>query len=769
MKFKKSLALLLVISMLGASALSCGKGGNNDTDTQPGESGNVSESGNESESGTETPTSADTTLKLEDLKAIADDYKTLSSTIYNNVLGEFYAEYEKAQNATSISERFALMAIAEAKLLESGVMLPLSTKGGNYAISCVAPYTAGKTLWGNDMERFHNVIVADKPILAAERAEMKAKYKELAGTGTWESWVKEYLTGKGYSIKDTYNMGYVSDPQTWDVLATSQSADSEAIVNTYDGLYEYNSEGVQVPALAESYTNAPAEVEKTVYEVNDDGEITGSKTEKVQGEKYTFKIREGAVWVDSQGREVGKVTADDFVAGMQHMMDALGGLEYLLEGVVVGADNYIEGYTTDFSAVGVKALDDYTLEFTLEKPVSYFMSMLGYGCFAPMNRAYFVSEGGVFGQEEYAAAVEAGNVTYGTSPDNIAYCGPYLVTNATAENMIVFKANESYWNKDNINIKTLTWLFNDGTDATKAYNDMKAGVLDGAGLNASAMEAAKKDGMFEDYAYVSDTDATSFMAFNNLYRQQYANVSDSTIAVSPMTDEQKDRTSQAILNANFRKALVLAVDRASYNAQTVGEDLKLNSLRNCYVPGNFVVLEEEVTVSINGTNKTYPAGTNFGEIRQDQLNADGFPVNTWDAANLTGDSFDGWLNPTAAVEYLNKAVEELKAMGVEITAENPIYIDLPAYAGSTVYLQRANAYKQSVETNLNGLVKVNVIECATAKDWYSAGYYTANGAEANYNVYDVSGWGPDYGDPATYLDTFLPDGAGYMTKSIGIW
>ena len=49
------------------------------------------------------------------------------------------------------------------------------------------------------------------------------------------------------------------------------------------------------------------------------------------------------------------------------------------------------------------------------------------------------------------------------------------------------------------------------------------------------------------------------------------------------------------------------------------------------------------------------------------------------------------------------------------------------------------------------------------------GIYTDSGKEANYTIYDVSGWGPDYGDPATYLDTFLPDYAGYMIKCIGIY
>ena len=55
------------------------------------------------------------------------------------------------------------------------------------------------------------------------------------------------------------------------------------------------------------------------------------------------------------------------------------------------------------------------------------------------------------------------------------------------------------------------------------------------------------------------------------------------------------------------------------------------------------------------------------------------------------------------------------------------------------------------------------------QDWYSAGYDASYGFESNYDIYDLSGWGPDYGDPSTYLDTMLPDGAGYMAKCIGLY
>ena len=94
---------------------------------------------------------------------------------------------------------------------------------------------------------------------------------------------------------------------------------------------------------------------------------------------------------------------------------------------------------------------------------------------------------------------------------------------------------------------------------------------------------------------------------------------------------------------------------------------------------------------------------------------------------------------------------------------------MPYASSLEAYSNQANAYKQSIEASLGGKVIVNLVDCVTSDGWYYAGYYTDYGYEANYDVYDVSGWSPDFGDPSTYLDTFLPDYAGYMAKCIGIY
>ncbi len=669
----------------------------------------------------------------------AETYGSDCTTLYNNALSDFYKIYSEARaNNTDMAKRYADMAIAEAKLMEAAVMMPLYTRGGNYAISRIAPYTVGSALWGTDADRNDTLVVVTDFITKEDRAEMREKYNELKGTGTYMQWAKEFLTSKGYTIKDSYTTTYGGEGQTMDALATSKQADTDLVVDTYAGLLRYDCEGIQQPELATGYT------------VSEDGKT------------YTFTIRDGAVWTDSQGREIAPVTADDFVAGFQHMLDAQGGLEWLVEGVIVGASDYING-DYDFSKVGVKATDEHTLVYTLEDATPYFPSMLSYNIFVPMNRAFYESLGGKFGAD-YTADTQ-----YGTSPSTIAYCGPFLITSQTENNSIVYQLNPKYWNAENVNVKTFTRLYNDGSDVTKAYNDAKAGVIDGVGLTTNTTVLAKQDGLFDKYASVALTEATTFMSFYNLNRLGFQNFNDGSV-VSPQTANDANRTYNAMQNVHFRRALSFAYDRASSMAQRVGEELKLNALRNSYTPYNFVSLPEETTVKINGKDVTYPAGTFYGQIMQDQIDADGVKITVYDPEQPNGgDGFDGWYNPENAKAELDEAVKELKKLGFTVDAEHPIYIDLPYYASSEVYTNMANSYKQSVEAALGGLVIMNLCACETTDQWYGAGYDTTYGYEANYDIYDLSGWGPDYGDPSTYLDTMLPEGAGYMIKCIGMW
>lgn len=704
----KLLALPLVLAMAATTFAAC---------TKPGGKTSEPESKNES---------------VKDPAAeISFDEKA-----YDAALGDFYTAYAAAKNENSdVAKRYALMAIAEAKMLESGVMMPLQADGGNYAISKVAPYTVPNVGWGNDAKRFHNVVVATELIKNEDRNALKALWAEKKGTGTYEAEAKAYLAAHGYTLQKSYSLVYTGDPETYDPFWTQNATDGEVLINTFDSLYEYDCEGVLQPALATSYT------------VSDDG-LT-----------YTFTIREGVKWVDSTGAEISNVSAKDFVTGFQHMLDdPQQNLSWLVDGVVEG----VSDYNGDMTEVGVTASEDgKTLTYKLEQPCSYFMTMLGYSVFAPLCTDYFLGKGGKLGED-------ADQGDYGKDKDSIAYCGPYIISKAISETSFTFDKNAKYWNVDNINIDQINWIYSDGKPATKAYDFYKEGKVDGCGLNTAALAKVKADGLFDDYAYVASTGVFSYPGFLNVYRRGYANYNDATALVTKLSDADKEKTNVATQNQNFRLALTMAIDRADYKAKSVGEELKLTSLVNSYTPGTFVMLPAETTVKINGVDKTYPAGTWYGAIMQDQIDADGYPMKVFDkdADNGVGSSggYDGWYNVEKAREYLAKAIEE---MGIEVTAENPIYIEYPYQDDGDVLTAAANSIKASVEASLEGKVVIVLNGTTDRVQQLRAAYYFTKGSQANYNLSTTSGWGPDYGDPATYLDTMIKNG-GTMLKCIGL-
>ena len=112
--------------------------------------------------------------------------------------------------------------------------------------------------------------------------------------------------------------------------------------------------------------------------------------------------------------------------------------------------------------------------------------------------------------------------------------------------------------------------------------------------------------------------------------------------------------------------------------------------------------------------------------------------------------------------------EAKKELGTSVTW--PITIDVVYYSPSAAQTAQAQAYKQVIEGTLGTEnVVVNLIEATVSADFYACGYRASNGEAGNFDMFYGSGWGPDFGDPCSYLDTFLGNGAGYMTKVIGLF
>ena len=488
-----------------------------------------------------------------------------------------------------------------------------------------------------------------------------------------------------------------------------------------------------IPACAESWS------------VSDDGLV------------YTFNIRKGASWSTSEGTVYAEVKAKDFEAGFHHMLDAQAGLEWLVEGVIEGVSEYLYG-GGKWDAVGYKAVDDYTLQVTLCAPTSYFMTMLTYSCFAPICESFYLAHGGVFGIEEYAAAqADTNKYTYGKSTDvsSQVYNGAFLLQQLNDASIIKVVRNPNYYDPASVKLDSITWIYDNGENMAQFYKDVCDGVYAGCSLTAASgtLDWAKADGNFEKYNYISDTTSTSYFKGLNLNRGTFALASGA--CASTKTEEQKIDTETAMMNKNFRKALCFAWDKATQNATSRGADLATTNLRNMYTHPEFVQLAEDVT---DANGKKFVAGTMYGEMVQYYLDQMGCPV-------TVKDGVDGWYHPEEAKKYLELAKKEL---GNSVTW--PIVIDDVYYGPSASQVAQANAYKQSIEGVLGAEnVTVNLIEATTSADFYACGYRASNGEAGNFDIFYGSGWGPDYGDPCTYLDTFRGNGAGYMTKVIGLF
>ncbi|MBE6830100.1 MAG: peptide ABC transporter substrate-binding protein, partial [Ruminococcaceae bacterium] len=180
---------------------------------------------------------------------------------------------------------------------------------------------------------------------------------------------------KAESSSENYRKLYSEEFTTMNYLISGNQNEQAVAANCVDGLIEYDKYGVVQPGLAET------------WETSDD-QLT-----------WTFHLRKGVKWVDSTGKEVADVKAQDFVDAAQYLLTDTYKSETanIFYSVVKNAEDYYNKKITDFSQVGVKATDDSTLVYTLNKPTPYFLSMLVYVCFLPANGDFLKEKGANFG------------------------------------------------------------------------------------------------------------------------------------------------------------------------------------------------------------------------------------------------------------------------------------------------------------------------------------------------------------------------------------
>ena len=524
-----------------------------------------------------------------------------------------------------------------------------------------------------------------------------SKLFALAGVTLLAATTLAACSGSGSSAKGekTFSYIYETDPDNLNYLTTNKAATANITSNVVDGLLENDRYGNFVPSMAEDWS------------VSKDG-LT-----------YTYTIRKDAKWYTSEGEEYAAVKAQDFVTGLKYAADKKSDGLYLVQESIKGLDAYVKGEITDFSQVGIKALDDYTVQYTLNKPESFWNSKTTMGVLAPVNEEFLNSKGDDFAK--------------GTDPSSILYNGPFLLKSIVAKSSVEFEKNPNYWDKENVHIGKVKLSYWDGQDTNKPTEAFKDGSFTMARLFPTSASHPETEKAFKDNIVYTQQDSTTFLVGINIDRQSYK-------YTSKTADEQKTSTKKALLNKDFRQALAFGFDRTAYASQVNGASGATKLLRNLFVPPTFVQAD----------------GKNFGELVKEKLVTYG---DEWSNVNLD-DAQDGLYNPEKAKAEFAKAKTALQAEGVKF----PIHLDMPVDQTNTTKVQRVQSLKQSLEATLGTDNVVVDIQQLQKDDVLNITYFAETAAGEDWDISDNVGWSPDFADPSTYLDIIKPS-VGENTKT----
>ena len=521
--------------------------------------------------------------------------------------------------------------------------------------------------------------------------------KRLIGTGlVLATGIMLSACGQSNTDTSTYSSTFSANPTTFNYLIDYYADNTAVITNLVDGLLENDSYGNLTPALAEDWS------------VSADG-LT-----------YTYKLRRDAKWYTADGEEYAPVKAQDFVTGIKYAADNKGQAMDLIQNSIKGLNDYVTGVTNDFSTVGVKALDDYTVEYTLTRPEPYWNSKTTNSILFPVNEEFLKSKDKDFGT---------------LTPDSILYNGPYLLKDFTSKSSIEYVKNPHYYDHDKVTIEKVKLAYFDGSDQEMTIRNFESGAYSIAGVYPNSSNYAKTKEKYQDNIVYSLQDKTSWYFNFNVNRKTYNHT-------AKTTDEQKKSAQTAILNKNFRQAINFGIDRTAYSAQSNGEEAASKTLRNTLVPPTFVQVGDKT----------------FGEVTASKLVNYG---TEWSGINLA-DAQDAYFNKEKAQAKFAEAKKELEAQGVTF----PIHLDVPVDQTNKNAVSGMNSVKQTLETVLGSDNIVIDVQQLSTDDFGNVAFLAPNPAARDYDL-NFDGWVGDYQDPSTYLDPFNAE-TGFYLKIFGL-
>lgn len=443
------------------------------------------------------------------------------------------------------------------------------------------------------------------------------------------------FTPKTVDAAKTISLNAGMEPTGLNTLTSTYSIEFALFKHMYENLVTLDDDDNTVPGAAESWDY-------------DEDTLT-----------YTFHLRKDGVWTNGD-----PVTAKDFEFAWSQALnpDVASDYAYFLY-FIKNAEKYFNGEVA-WDEVGVKVVDDYTLEVTMEQPTPYALFLFSFGTLAPINQRFYEAVGADL---------------YSTEAQYFCTNGPFALTEWSHNDKIVMQKNDAWHGAADVEVEEIDWKII--TDANAALSSFLAGDLDMVGLGTGELikQATAAGATIQSY-----TDGTSFyIYFNN--------------------------NDQYLSNVNLRRALFNAIDEQK-EIDTVWQN------------------DNEPMTSFTAPGVSATDGTSF--------------------AGKVGELYAPSRDQEKAKEYLATALSELGCTVDDLSAH--LSIDC---GDSATSIAEASFYQEQWRQVLGIEVTVNSMITKQGSQNRKTGNY----------VMSVTGWGPDYNDPNTFLDLWVTDGGNNQT------
>ncbi|MBG9751809.1 peptide ABC transporter substrate-binding protein [Bacillus thuringiensis] len=452
-----------------------------------------------------------------------------------------------------------------------------------------------------------------------------------------------------YAAKQVLNRTENQEIPTMDVSKSTDTLGSQILGNTMEGLYRLDKDNKPIPAVAESSTKSE------------------------DGKKYTFKLRKDAKWSNGD-----PVTAKDFVYGWQRLLDKNTAAEYAFIAFYIKNAEAINKGEKPLTDLGAKAVDDYTLEVELEKPVPYFLNLMAFPSYYPLNEKFVKEKGDKFGLEA----------------DTTLYNGPFVMVSWKHEQGWQLKRNDQYWDKKTVKLEEINYSV--VKEVATKVNLYDTGSIDFTLLSGEFVDKYKSNK--EEYGEYSEA-STFFLRLNQKRNGQDTPLKSKKLREAIALSIDKKGLANVILNNGSKatdqlvpKGLATGPDGKDYQ-DTFKNGLKYDPKKGAaaWEAAKKELGKDQVTIEL----LSYDDGTakKIADYFKDQIekNLKGVTVNTkiqpfkqklkLESAQDYEVSFAGW-SPDYSDPMTFIDMFESKSPYNQMSYSNPKYDEMVAKAGN---------------------------------------------------------------------------------------